>query len=173
LSRAADRQELDQDVAEEVTSIRRAAEALTASGDSDEAGEIYFRGVLLLEGVLPPSVRGAPFGRSGGRGGDIRIRRAIDEYVSGLERRNVAAVRGVRPALSSFEQDLLDAPEPARVRFIPLRIQAGENEATVTARVIVERTDTQPARQDARFQFSFRRNDGRWQITAMRPVSAR
>jgi len=173
LSRAADRQELDQDVAEELTSIRRAAEALTASGDSDEAGEIYFRGVLLLEGVFPPSVRGAPFGRSGGRGGDIRIRRAIDEYVSGLERRNVAAVRGVRPALSSFEQDLLDAPEPARVRFIPLRIQAGENEATVTARVIVERTDTQPARQDARFQFSFRRNDGRWQITAMRPVSAR
>lgn len=181
LSRAVDEQEIDESVRDELASIRSAADALNAAGNTDEAGEIYFRGVLLLEDVLPPppAERAAPADRSGRTlaAGMREIRRTLDEYVTGLERRDAAAVREVRPVLSVFEQGLLDAEAPARVRFENLEARPDPTGAAdtrfVTARVVVERADETPPRQEYRMWIVLSRDGDRWQITEMRQFTNR
>ena len=184
LSRAVDEQELDESVRDELTSIRSAADALNAAGNTDEAGEIYFRGVLLLEDVLPPPPAEDPAraDRSDRTplAGMREIRRTIDEYVSGLERRDPAAVREVRPVLSEFEQRLLAADTPARVRFDDLQarpVLTGATGATgariFTARVVVEWTEEPPRRQEYRMWMALMRDGDRWQIRDMRSFTNR
>jgi tRNA A-37 threonylcarbamoyl transferase component Bud32 len=173
LRRVAERQGLDDAAASELASIRNAAETASAAGNDDEAGEIYFRGLLLLEEMLPtPTDEAMPrrdARRDAGRAADdAGIRRVIDEYVSGIGRRDVTAVRRIRPTLSSFEQRLLDAVEPARVRFEGLQIQAGPENGTVTALRIIERTDVQPRRREDRVEMSLSRTAEGWQITDLR-----
>lgn len=168
LSRAAEREELDEAVSTELASIRSAAEALAAAGNQDEAGEIYFRGVVLLEDVVPQPAQPPSFNRPsrrGGRGGDVRIRRTIDQYVSALERQDAEALRAVRPTLSAFELGLLNAATPARIRFEGVRVEMGQDQTTATGRMIVERADVEPARQVQSVRLSLVRNGERWQIT--------
>ena len=173
LRRAADRQELDRAVSTQLATIRRDAEAAVAAGNVTEAGEIYLRGIQLLEEALPPGRRPPrrdPPPVTGGAG-ENAIRRVIDEYAGALERRDAAAVRGIRPRLSAYEQRLLGAAAPPVVRFEELKIEAGAGTATVIARWVVERTDVQPRRQESRVQVSLRRNGARWRITDVRALA--
>ena len=173
LRRAADRQELDRAVSTQLATIRRDAEAAVAAGNVTEAGEIYLRGIQLLEEALPPGRRPPrrdPPPVTGGAG-ENAIRRVIDEYAGALERRDAAAVRGIRPRLSAYEQRLLGAAAPPVVRFEEFEIEAGAGTATVIARWVVERTDVQPRRQESRVQVSLRRNGARWRITDVRALA--
>ena len=128
-------------------------------------------------GGIPPAGpetlgrRGPPRGADPGPA-EPGLRRAIDEYVSGLERRDTAAVRQVRPTLSAFEQRLIDAAEPARVRFegLQVQMQAGADDATVLATRVVERRDVQPRRREDRVRLTLVRTGDGWQITDLRPV---
>jgi len=175
LSRLADREGLDDETSEELASIRRAAEAATAAGNLDEAGAIYFQGVLLLEDAVPEGAETADResrrgGRGvGGRAGEAGVRRAIDDYVRGIERGDRGAVRRVRTTLSSFEERLLSATEPVSIRFDELQIDVvGPDRARVSARQVVERTDVQPRRQEGRVQLVLTRNGGGdWRITSL------
>ena len=175
LSRIADRQGLDETVSGRVASIRSAAETAYAAGNLVEAGEIYARGIVLLEETVPPPPRGRPRRRDPGPGpgsaGENAIRRVIDEYAQGLEARDAVAVRRVRPQLSRYERRLLDAAEPPRVRFEGIEIQAGPGTATAIGSRIVESTGVNPGRQEERVQLILRRNGGRWQITDLRPAA--
>jgi ketosteroid isomerase-like protein len=97
------------------------------------------------------------------------VRRAIDDYVRGIERGDRGAVRRVRTTLSSFEERLLSATEPVSIRFDELQIDVvGPDRARVSARQVVERTDVQPRRQEGRVQLVLTRNGGGdWRITSL------
>ena len=83
----------------------------------------------------------------------------------------------VRPVLSDFEQGLLDAEAPARVRFQDLEARPDPTGAAdtrfVTARVVVERADETPPRQEYRMWIVLSRDGDRWQIRAMRQFTNR